>query len=275
MIKSIEKRSILKDRAKGALTGRYRQYILTSVVVFLMTLFIRSIVEFTASMASSACLLATNPQLALLSTDQMLELFQSPDFQNNLSTFYRPIYYVLYTISQIFTSLFTVGTLYISLKIACGMRFTLSDLFIAYRRNFGKLFCVASVYVLLNQLYAIPSFLLGGIDYRSEIPLRETGILLASLLFGALIYTMIYLNLSQVFFLSMDFPNLRTRDWFQKSIQMMRGHRFRFLLLELSFFPLMLLSLLTLGIGDLWLTPYMQVTSALFYLNLMQINTAS
>ena len=53
----------------------------------------------------------------------------------------------------------------------------------------------------------------------------------------------------------------------------MRGHKRRLFLLQLSFFPLMLLSLLSLGIGNLWLRPYMDVAYAFFFLNLMRART--
>ena len=49
---------------------------------------------------------------------------------------------------------------------------------------------------------------------------------------------------------------------------MMHGNKGRFFYLQISFFGLALLCILTLGIGMLWLYPYMMTTEAFFYLDL-------
>ena len=46
---------------------------------------------------------------------------------------------------------------------------------------------------------------------------------------------------------------------------MMKGHKFDLFWLYLSFIGWILLSILTLGIGLLWLAPYMQTAMAAFY----------
>ena len=46
---------------------------------------------------------------------------------------------------------------------------------------------------------------------------------------------------------------------------MMKGHKMDFFILGLRFLPWAILCLFTLGIGFLWLGPYMQVTYAKFY----------
>ena len=51
----------------------------------------------------------------------------------------------------------------------------------------------------------------------------------------------------------------------ERSKQMMYGNRFRLFCLEISFIGWSLLCLLTFGIGNLWLTPYVQTATAAFY----------
>ena len=50
------------------------------------------------------------------------------------------------------------------------------------------------------------------------------------------------------------------------STHAMKGHIWQYLMLELSFVPLLFLSLFTLYIGLLWLMPYMQFTETAFYM---------
>lgn len=50
-----------------------------------------------------------------------------------------------------------------------------------------------------------------------------------------------------------------------KSRQLMDGHKWEFFVLELSFIGWGILSCITLGIGFLWLKPYMQMTNVKYY----------
>ncbi|WP_226799594.1 DUF975 family protein [Carnobacterium mobile] len=59
-------------------------------------------------------------------------------------------------------------------------------------------------------------------------------------------------------------------DCITESRRLMDGHKWEYFILQLSFIGWGLLSLLTLGIGFLWLNPYMNATYAAFYDNLSQ-----
>lgn len=63
-----------------------------------------------------------------------------------------------------------------------------------------------------------------------------------------------------------DHPDMTADEAIARSKQMMDGNRWRLFCLQISFIGWSLLSsLLTFGIGDLWLTPYRQAASAAFY----------
>ncbi len=67
-------------------------------------------------------------------------------------------------------------------------------------------------------------------------------------------------------YILIDEPETEMMDAITKSREMMDGHKFRYFVLQLSFIGWALLcALFTLGIGFLWLTPYMQLTMAGFY----------
>ena len=70
--------------------------------------------------------------------------------------------------------------------------------------------------------------------------------------------------------LYLDAPEKGVIQLMRESRQLMKGNRVRFFYLQISFFGLILLSLLTCYIGMLWLIPYMQMTSVLFYRNVQQ-----
>ena len=73
---------------------------------------------------------------------------------------------------------------------------------------------------------------------------------------------------SQTFYILADDDTIEPLEALKKSKEMMYGYKWKLFSLFLWFFLLSLLCILTLGIGFLWLMPYMQVTLAHFYLEL-------
>ena len=65
-----------------------------------------------------------------------------------------------------------------------------------------------------------------------------------------------------------DNQELSILDTVRLSRKMMHGHKMQLFCLQLSFIGWGLLNLLTLGIGTLWLLPYMTTTMAAFYQDL-------
>lgn len=70
---------------------------------------------------------------------------------------------------------------------------------------------------------------------------------------------------SQVFYILAEDKNIKPMDALRKSKEMMKGHKADLFFLGLRFLGWFLLSILTLGIGLLWVMPYFQITMALFY----------
>ena len=60
-------------------------------------------------------------------------------------------------------------------------------------------------------------------------------------------------------------PNLSPKEALDRSKQMMIGNKWRLFCLDISFIGWTLLCILTLGIGTLWLNPYMNAARADFY----------
>lgn len=73
------------------------------------------------------------------------------------------------------------------------------------------------------------------------------------------------LSYSQIYFILADNPNIGPMEAIDRSKKMMMGNKWKFFCLGWRFFGWMILSILTLGIGFLWLMPYMSVTFAKFY----------
>ncbi|PEO64701.1 hypothetical protein CN572_27735 [Bacillus wiedmannii] len=70
---------------------------------------------------------------------------------------------------------------------------------------------------------------------------------------------------SMTYFILNDHPEYTANQAITESRRMMNGHKMDYFLLCLSFLGWFILSILTLGIGFLWLVPYFYTTSAAFY----------
>ena len=66
-------------------------------------------------------------------------------------------------------------------------------------------------------------------------------------------------------FIMAENPEMSAKEAMTVSIDMMKGNKWRLFCMEISFIGWGLLSVLTLGIGFLWLSPYMNAAYAAFY----------
>ena len=130
-----------------------------------------------------------------------------------------------------------LGAAIFSLSISRGKEPRLEQLFLGFNN-----FATALVTYLLLLLYVLLWTLL----------LIVPGIIAA-------------LGYSMTFYILADEPLIKPQDALKKSKSMMDGHKEKLFYLCLRFFLLALLCILTLGIGLLWLVPYVHVTMAKFY----------
>lgn len=73
------------------------------------------------------------------------------------------------------------------------------------------------------------------------------------------------ISYSMTFYILADDNSISAMDAINKSKKMMNGYKWKFFCLHLRFLGWALLCLLTLGIGFLWLAPYVQISVAKFY----------
>lgn len=108
-------------------------------------------------------------------------------------------------------------------------------------------------------------------DYSRSVPalvlvsLAQLGLGIVTLGVGIVILAYAY---AMVPYLLRDYPELTATEALRTSRQMMKGHKWDLFVLDLSFIGWILLSICTLCIGMLWVTPYMYMAHAHFYENL-------
>ena len=132
----------------------------------------------------------------------------------------------------------TAGLLTYHRKIWRGEEGELKDLFSKFNKDFPritKMYLLQTLYVFLwTLLFIIP------------------GIVMA-------------IAYSQAYFLMLDDPDLQAVDALNKSKELMRGRKWEYFVMYLSFLGWAILGLLTLGILYLWLNPYILQTVTGYY----------
>lgn len=130
------------------------------------------------------------------------------------------------------------GILVLFLDFARGEKIENSKLFDGYKYGFQRIFTTG----LLQLIYTVLWYLL--------------------LIIPGIIKSYSY---SMTYYILKDNPELKNNAAIEKSMQMMNGHKMDLFLLHLSFIGWAILCLLTMGIGFLFLIPYMYTAQAHFY----------
>lgn len=150
------------------------------------------------------------------------------------------------------------------------------DFFTIGFNNLGKSWAILGN-KLLKMLpyfitYIISAFAVGMAAgfAANNVANRISLISLVILLGIVMIITYIFLIVKMYLYILSDYIgneelDLSGKQVVQKSELLMNGHRWEFFVLNLSFIGWILLAIVTLGIGLLWLIPYMQVTMIKYY----------
>ncbi|MCR5399222.1 MAG: DUF975 family protein [Lachnospiraceae bacterium] len=179
------------------------------------------------------------------------------------------IYVAVTLISGLIGAVFTVGELTMYLKLACGDKIAYKDIFSAFFGHPDKIIVLDFIFSLRCLIWLLPAGLTYAVMYYKHLDGETLTFLLVGLsVLGivGMIYT--YIRLSQVFFIFLDYPDLTVREIMEKSIDLMHGQYGRFLGIMVSFIPIYLLGILSLGIGFIFIQPYRNMTYTEFYLGI-------
>ena len=180
------------------------------------------------------------------------------------------LYYILTFIVQLIAGILQAGVSFLYLKAACVMQCSVGDIFYCFKHSPDKAIKIEFVLAIINAVCMLPSDILTWkYPLTSLTDYDEIAMMYSVTLLCMMVYVVITLAFTPVFYMMLDFPNYTVKDILKKSIEVMKGNKMRYLLLDLSFIPWMFVGILTCGIGLLWIIPYMNMTSTNFYLDLM------
>lgn len=168
-----------------------------------------------------------------------------------------------------FIGLFQVGTSLFFLKLACKQQASVSDIFHGFYNNRNHGLEVSVVFSLVTFVCLLPYSVVNYyIMYSGNFVF--SWVLYPILILGYLLCLVILIPLRQSYYILLDFPNYTGKQAMQYSIRLMKGHFLRYGLFVLSFVPLIMLGILSCGIGLFWVLPYMEASLTAFYLDLIK-----
>lgn len=177
------------------------------------------------------------------------------------------IYILAAVIIEILGQLLAVSVLRMHMQLALKQPAAFLDLFWTFRNRpdrfilatflFYAILLVPAVLAGLCIYYLMPDAAAAGVIFLAGVVL----VLAALELYLTYMFEMIY-----PFYI--DHPEMTVLEGFGASRKLMRGNKKRLFLLQLSFLGWQLLGLCSVGVGFLWIGPYMTQTTANFYLDL-------
>ncbi len=243
----------LKNKAKDALEGKYGGAMLIIFLCDAISWMVRMSVSIVGSSTAASVYMKTQSQSAAVA----------------VTVFFK----ALLLLSGVILYVMNAGIALYFLKLACGQPLTLRDLFCGYRSESKKTLVLAGAMVLCRAVCMGP-FEHFAQEFLSGIR-GSAGYALIALAIGLCVYLPLSLGIALSFYLMFDFPQKSGKEILLLCWRLMKGKKLRLLYLEFSFLPLLLLSILSFGIGLLWLQPYMQMTYTFFFLDLMNPRRAS
>ncbi|MEE1352300.1 MAG: DUF975 family protein [Acutalibacteraceae bacterium] len=223
-------------RARSGLNGHWGEAVLTTFVAHLMG---ATIISYSSGVSTASSMKAKfDPQ-------QRSQVFQSLThaFGNGTEAvvqFVMVVSLIFAIISLIFGGAANLGLVEYNKNLQLGYVAKIDDLFSRFH-DFANAFftnvIVDIVVFLFSMLFVIPG-IIAGYAY------------------------------SMTFFVLHDRPDMKPTEAMHTSRLLMRGHKMDLFLLELSFLGWAILSVLTLGIGFLFLHPYWVQAKTVFYLDI-------
>ena len=162
---------------------------------------------------------------------------------------------------------FSAGLYYMLLNMARGKEFSFGDLLYFFKHQPDRVILASFVIALIGWVTGLPANIYA---YTAEVNTLEEqivywGTYLTLFLAGLALNFLLTIPFTLVYYLLADEEQMSAGEILKESVRLMKGNIGKFIMLEISFLPLMFLSMFTLYILLLWLLPYMEMTAVEFY----------
>ncbi len=178
---------------------------------------------------------------------------------------------VFMLVVSLIVGIISAGFGYMLLNISRGKEFSLGDLGYFFKNQPDRVIIAGFVLAVIQIVTAIPYYYVSfttdpGLTVDSQI--KWLSMTLGLLAVSTLLNFLISLPFAMTYFLMADDTELGGLQALKESARLMKGNLWRYVKLNLSFVPLLLLSVFTFYIALFWIMPYMEMSMVAFYRDL-------
>lgn len=173
-------------------------------------------------------------------------------------------------IISVLASLLGVGLTRLHLHLARKQEISVLELFWVFRNKPDR-YILGILFLYLLAFSPLVFFVIFYLSARTAVFLSSFLFFICVSVAGLLlvIYEFwLLLSYSLIFPIYLDQPNLSVLDGFRNSRKLMYGNKIRMMMLIMSFLGWGLLGILSMGIGFLWIQPYLTQASVNLYLDI-------
>mgnify|MGYP002620002479 FL=1 len=167
---------------------------------------------------------------------------------------------------------FGTGYSYMMLNMSRGREFSLGNLLYMFHNQPDRVLIAAFVMALLNTVSQIPVYLAAYLTEPGSTLQAEMNwmyMIMGVMLLSVVLYVLVTVPFALSFYLLADNPQMGGVESLKESRRLMKGHIWQYLMLQLSFAPLLIVSLLFMGLPLLWVLPYMEASETVFYRDIL------
>lgn len=177
------------------------------------------------------------------------------------------IYYGASILITIASVVLTVGQYCLHLRVARTGKIHLGELFYPLMHDANRLIIAEVILTILRLVGLAPAIGAVAIIYfYEEINMYLLALGLAIL--GCILTAFIEVTFGMTYFALIDGEELSVWQAIKTALNLIKGHKGRFLYMYISFIGMYMLVALTLGLGLLWVQPYVMQTTTVFYLDI-------
>lgn len=176
------------------------------------------------------------------------------------------IYYIAEFLIAILSGVLQIGLFRIHLSIARKKECKVSDVFCCFKSRTDRYILGYLLVFAVSLIGMLPALY---VYFFCDLTLAKLPLIIGLLLLSLVLSVFINIVLALVFFVMLDNEDMGIVQCFKKAVGLMKGNKGRLFYSYLSFIGMWLLVVLSLGIGYLWVEPYMLQTYTMFYLDVI------
>lgn len=174
-------------------------------------------------------------------------------------------------IVSLISMVISTGYNFMLLNMARGKEYKFGNLIYMFKNGSNGVLTAALIVSLIDTILMIPFYYMTNMTAPAaetvEAMMAWSQPILYSAFAATLLGVLIKLPFAMAFYILADNPQMKGMEALKKSVSLMKGHMMQYLVLQISFVPLMLLAGLLMYVGLLWVMPYLYATNTIFYMD--------